>query len=294
MQPVRTLTGHLTDASLDLGTLRRINPLPNSLLEYGHSFFGKTDEFTTLLKVIEGLIDRINLNHRLTRAWTFQMAHELKTPLALAKISLEEIGNTTINRSIEVTSDNSPLIAAEKQLDRMSKTISQFLGWVETENTNAPQNLHALRLCDLITDAVARVSVPQRTRIALDLNTSESVFSDPLHAEQLLDNAISNALKHSPQNSIVKISAFDTQLKISDDGPGIPDDVLARLGEPFNTGPVKLINGERNSGLGLAWMVTIGRINDWKIDFKSGSNGTEISINFASTHVKPDLKEDFS
>ncbi|MNT94166.1 Sporulation kinase A [compost metagenome] len=86
-----------------------------------------------------------------------------------------------------------------------------------------------------------------------------------------------NALKYS--TGTVRLSFTNQQVSITDEGSGIPQDVLDRVGSPFNKGPSTSL-GETGSGLGLAWVKTIVDLYSWKMKIDSTSQGTRIEIYF--------------
>ena len=71
------------------------------------------------------------------------------------------------------------------------------------------------------------------------------------------------------------MSLKDRELKIQDFGPGIPEKVLSRVGEPYNAGAT-------GTGLGLAWVKTLCDRNDWIFEIESSSTGTTVRVKFFS------------
>ncbi|MEK7356755.1 MAG: hypothetical protein AAB250_09915, partial [Bdellovibrionota bacterium] len=91
LSPIRFLNSHLSRATADLSNLKDVDPLPSALLRYADGFWSRSDEFASLVSTVEKLIARINQNYKLTRTWTLQMAHELKTPLAIMRAETESV-----------------------------------------------------------------------------------------------------------------------------------------------------------------------------------------------------------
>jgi two-component system sensor histidine kinase QseC len=87
-------------------------------------------------------------------------------------------------------------------------------------------------------------------------------------------------LNYSSADSKVTIETFDSFLRVTDTGSGIPDEVLARIGQPFNCGPQLPQLKHKRSGLGLAWINTITKIYNWNLAIQSGHSGTTITIKF--------------
>ncbi|WP_448381712.1 sensor histidine kinase [Desulfosoma sp.] len=79
---------------------------------------------------------------------------------------------------------------------------------------------------------------------------------DPPKMEQVLNNLLSNAVKFSPSGSLVhvRLDKHDDKIVIavSDQGPGIPKEMLGRLFQPFERVPSRTGRPEKGSGLGLA------------------------------------------
>lgn len=278
LAPLRSLIAHLNSATSSLTNLKDVQPLPNKLKLYADGFWAKSDEFSGLLNTVQKLIDRINMNYKLTRSWTLQMAHELKTPLAIiqaetdaklkAKLLPEEYGRDVI-----------------KEVEQMSETIGQFLDWAELENSLVKRDLYALRMKAVLKGVTARLDKISNGRIQLNLENDFSVFATPIHLDQLIGNLVTNALKYSPVDRNVEVSLTDHKIVVRDYGMGLPQLVKERLGQPFNIGTYNGMASTGN-GLGLAWVLTVCKLYQWNLAIISESSGTEVSIRFPNEEAK--------
>lgn len=272
LSPLRILIQHLQVATSNLTNLQDVQPLPGGLTRFTRGYWSKSDEFSILLSTVQKLIGRINLNYKLTRSWTLQMAHELKTPLAIIRAETE-------------SKTKSQLLPAQyskdviKEVQHMSDIISQFLEWAELESSQLQKDLHAFRIKTVVKSVAARLEKISPHRLKLNLKSDFSVISAPGHLDQLISNLITNALKFSSDSSPVEITVAGDTLTVSDQGPGIPQEVLERIGEPFNVGSHE-DQKMTGHGLGLAWVSTVSKLYQWKISIDSGPQGTRISIKF--------------
>lgn len=272
LSPLRLLIGHLKEATSNLINLRDVHPLPTRLTRYTHGFWAKSDEFSGLLSTVQKLIDRINLNYKLTRSWTLQMAHELKTPLAIIRAETE--AGKKENLLPEKYAHN-----VIDEVHQMSEIISQFLDWAELESSQLQKDVHALRMSAVIKTVAARLEKISPGRVQLQLDSDFSVFANPIHLDQLIANLVTNALKFSPTTEKVELILSGHSLTVKDYGPGLPQEVRERIGEPFNIGSHD-VEGLAGNGLGLAWISTVAKLYQWEFDIRSGSSGTEAIVQF--------------
>jgi two-component system sensor histidine kinase KdpD len=111
-------------------------------------------------------------------------------------------------------------------------------------------------LAALIDDVVGRLR-PLTERHRVEVRVADDlppVSLDYVEIDQVLSNLIENAARHTrPGTSIVvsaQIGDGEAIVEVSDDGPGVPEDALDRVFEPFYRGPSGAT--PRGTGLGLA------------------------------------------
>lgn len=269
--PVKRVGDYLRDAQTALELAKDVPPLPTDLLSYTKERgLAKYDEFTSLVNGIQQLGKRINLNTKFTRSWTFQMAHELKTPLTILNRDIEDL-------AVKHRFDDKESADINVSMRRISNTITNFLNWADVASTGTPTNLHVFRIQSILPELSLGWRKLFNDRLIIEADVDFQVMSNPFHLSQLVDNLVVNALKYSEGS--VRLSFKTQQIVITDEGPGIPQDVLDRVGSPFNKGP-STGPGETGSGLGLAWVKTIADLYSWKMKIHSNEHGTRIELNF--------------
>ncbi len=264
LKPLRVLARYLRHLATSLDTYMSGHE-PASLARLKRLSTQNRGEIRELAEGIERLVERIRETAKSQRTRTAQLAHELKTPLTIARNAVEGIkkgGNPDV---------------AILEIERLNEIISGFLEWSALENAAGEMtHLHAIKVAGFLSGEVQRHQGPYPDRLKLTVSGDCTVFAQPAHLEQVLSNLFSNALKYS--SGLVEVSLEGTLLKISDVGRGIPDAVLKGIGLPFNRGDES--GDSSGTGLGLAWVHAICQRYEWKLDFTSGPQGTEVTIVF--------------
>lgn len=100
------------------------------------------------------------------------------------------------------------------------------------------------------------------------------VRGSPLLLERILENLVSNSIKYKTENQVhmdisVEAEGEKAKLRISDDGPGVPEKALGRLKEAFFRTDKARSRTENGSGLGLAIVERAARLMGGTVDFQN-------------------------
>jgi signal transduction histidine kinase len=182
-------------------------------------------------------------------------SHELRTPLAHIK------GFVSTLRQADVEWDEATrqdfLAEIEREADRLTRLISNVLDISRLESGGlpidaAPTSPRALlvrgleRVRPLLLDRSISINAPESlAKLTLDSTQLESVFA----------NLLENAAKYTPAGSPLRLSANAVEggieLRVEDEGPGIPPENLQRIFEKFVRGSHQSVSTP-GTGLGLA------------------------------------------
>ena len=219
------------------------------------------------------------------------LAHEIKNPLASIRSSVEQLG-----RSARANPDEKFLAGLiVRESDRLSRLLSEFLDFSRVRVTECrPMDLHsvaeaAIRLVRQHPDCAAGV------KITLEGGpTPMEGDEDLLH--RVVSNLVLNAVQAAGTRAAVKVrtglaaanelpggAGIDNPvaLRISDNGPGIPADLQARLFEPFATGRV----GGTGLGLAIVQRAVEAHRGLVLVDTKAGG-GTTFTVYFPAARRK--------
>jgi signal transduction histidine kinase len=190
-------------------------------------------------------------NARLER-FSQMVAHDLVAPIRNQRALLDFIREDLAGANAVVPSDvHNHLDQSEILLERQSQLVTDLLHWSKILQQEEVQPFDTL---ERVRSAIALAAVPEGFTVSLP-ETLPEVVASPIGFELVLRNLVSNAVKHHDRDvGEIYIGYREEEdavaFLVSDDGPGIPEDCLQRVFEPFETLKSKDAGG--GSGLGLA------------------------------------------
>ncbi len=172
-------------------------------------------------------------------------AHSLGTPLATIAVVAKEL-KKEIGDNKDISKDIDLLISQTKRCSDILKKISK-------KQIQEDIFLSSIKLEDLLEEIIDSFKETSSKKIDLILDDDKNKINIERTPEIIygLRNFIGNAVKFSKSKVkiILKSDPNKIEIKINDDGPGIPDDIIKKIGEPYIKS--KSIELSSNSGLGL-------------------------------------------
>lgn len=169
--------------------------------------------------------------------------HEVKTPLAAAKLILE-------NHPSEITE------AMDEALQQINYYLEQALYYARSNSVEKDYLVKELNLKDMVQKAVrfnARIMISNKIKISMN-NLDQKIFSDEKWLLFILNQIISNAVKYKKEDPQISFEARQSTnqifLEIRDNGIGIAAKDLPRVTDKGYTGTTGR-NYEKSTGMGL-------------------------------------------
>ena len=164
-------------------------------------------------------------------------AHSLGTPLATISVVAKEL-KKEIGSNKEITKDIDLLISQTKRCSEILKKISN-------KQIEEDSFLNFIKLEDLLEEIIISFEETSSKEIKLYNENDQNKINIQRTPEIIygLRNFIGNAVKFSKSKVQIK------EIQINDDGPGIPEDIINKIGEPYIKSKSKELSS--NSGLGL-------------------------------------------
>jgi two-component system, NtrC family, sensor histidine kinase HydH len=200
------------------------------------------------------------------------LAHELRNPLAGVKGALEILTSRAQPGTLEAEFAE----LGTKELLRLDGLLTDFLTYARPR---APE-LREAELRPIIEHVVALLrpdAARAQVSIVAEFAPASGVLIDAEQMEQVLFNVLLNAVQASPRGSSVRLredqDGHRVVIDIVDEGPGIPDELLPRIFDPFVT------TKRRGTGLGLAVSSRIVAAHGGTIEAKRAEpRGTRMRI----------------
>lgn len=256
----------------------------------------KSDAFINSGLII--VLQDVNKEHMLDimrKEFVANVSHELKTPITTIRSYTE----TLLDSDLDKFSQKKFLKVIDRENSRMSRIVTDLLSLSNIDYNR--DNLHFVRFdtYEFIDEAIESQSLlitQKKHKIELDIDMDiKDIYADKNGADQILTNIISNACKYTPDFGKISISAKNlddfVEIKVSDNGIGIPKEDLPRITERFyrvekgrsremgGTGLGLSIANEMIKSLGgnLKVESTFGKGTSITLLFKAGDEDEEIS-----------------
>jgi two-component system, OmpR family, sensor histidine kinase CiaH len=184
----------------------------------------------------------------------FMMAvtHELKTPIAVAKLNLE----TLLRHKLDEGKQQKLIHATLEEAERLNTLASNILISSKLEGGDYQLQKEQIRFSELVNHCTAAFQrrFPDR-KIVADIHEGLVLEGDSILLQIMVNNLLENALKYSPREGNIRISLQIqkgmAQLQVSDEGPGIPDAEKKKVFDRFYRIGNEQVRKTKGTGLGL-------------------------------------------
>jgi two-component system, OmpR family, phosphate regulon sensor histidine kinase PhoR len=191
------------------------------------------------------------------------ITHELKTPIATVGVAIEALRNFGAAQSPERTKEYLDISASE--LQRLGLLVDKVLKVSMLENNKLELKKENFDIRQLIEEVVSIMKLQlEKQNATVNIETLGERFvieADRLHIISVVYNLIDNALKYSKENpkiDIVLTSLAEViEIKIKDNGIGIPKEYRFKVFEKFFRVPSGDMHNVKGYGLGLSYVKEI-------------------------------------
>jgi signal transduction histidine kinase len=242
----------------------------------------RQDEIGQLGRSFNQMADRLQKLILSERRLLGDISHELRSPLARLKFAIK-LARTSADTK-------SALDRIERDVDRISALVADIVEINFIECGPAAHETGIARAADIpifeVMDEVIRDCAMEAEihgcRIAVKGSLAGEVIGNRELLRRAVENVLRNGIRYSPQNSTIDVSVTETSrtatIAVRDYGPGVPEDALTRIFDPFFRVEVARDPMGGGSGLGLSIAKQAVQVHHGTITAENASPGLRVQI----------------
>lgn len=239
------------------------------------------DEFARVARDVNDMLDQIERLMESARNVSNAIAHDMRTPLGRIRSSMEQaLRSPQRNERLVTGAEN-----AITEIDGLITLLDKLLQIAEAESGVRMQSFAPVPLRELVEDIVELYRPAAEARM-IDLEAD--VVSEPVALADhhllagMLANLLDNALKYAGDGATVRVRATQAQepgmvaLSVRDDGPGMPEETLARATERFFRADAS--RHRPGNGLGLSIVAAVIALHRGRLVLRNTAPGLEVCM----------------
>ncbi len=272
-----------------------------SLLVLGRTVHVRLDAFdvtdTNIIPIGRGLIlHDITADYELDRmksSLVSTVSHELRTPLAAIKGYV----STLLAEDVEwdQASQQEFLSIISDESDRLTSLVNNLLDLSRIEAGSLMLNRDECNLERVIQRASGLAQLQPSNKLEVQIEADlPPLYADRPRLETILRNLIENSVKYAGEKAIIRVDVSkqgeQIVFRVSDNGPGIPDDESQRIFESFYQVHASLARVSSGAGLGLAICQGLVRAHGGEIWVEKQNQGACIAFSIPLTAQSEKIK----
>jgi len=243
------------------------------------------DEIGGVARAFDSMADRIEILLTAERRLLQDISHELRSPLT-------RIGFAA---ALTKTADDREAAAERlnKEISRLTELVNGLLQMTRVEGDPSNRIMHEVSLPELVRLVIEDCELEAKTRgceLALEVHGSPQLFGDYELLRRAVENIVRNAIYYTAAESIVAVTLEGTagaaRISVRDRGPGVPDDALPKLFQPFFRVDPARSSTTGGVGLGLAIARRAVAMHGGSISAQNVHPGLLVCIELPTTSIE--------
>jgi signal transduction histidine kinase len=234
-----------------------------------------THEFNQLNTFLTAMTKKAQQDYRSLKEFSENASHELQTPLSIIRGKLELLAET------EDKDEQAKLItSAHDAVEKLSRT-GQSLTLLTKLSNQEFEAREPINLSETVQDTLSvfeDLIEMKNIRLSTDIANDVKLKFNPVLADILLTNLLSNAIRHNTENGAIQVTLSNPRLLIRNTGPA-PDGPTEQMFRRFRKGNQSI----DSVGLGLAIVKQICDISGARVNYDFDNSWHSLSVDFATT-----------
>ena len=253
---------------------------------------GADIELRRLAESFNEMLERLDQSFKQIRQFTADASHELRTPVTIL------MGETdlALNGLLDYEECRAALSSRREELQRMSRIIDDLLTLSQFDHSQQMLHRTPLDFSDLVIEVCEQQRNQARSKaVELELTRTAPAMmeGDSSRLRQMVRNLLDNAIKYTPGGGKVTIELEQSngsfELRISDNGIGIPSEDLPHIFDRFYRVDKARTRAEGGTGLGLSIVKQVVEAHVGKLKVRSEVGaGTVMTVVMGNNHQNPD------
>ena len=212
-------------------------------------------EINDLANTLDDATDKLSKIDELRKDLLANVSHDLRTPITLIRSYAEMIkdisGDNPVKRNehLDVIIDETGYLT--KLINDMQEYSKLQAGYINLNKSNFDIKKTTLHVCDLLDGLLKEKNITLKKKLK-----SVIVYGDEVKISEVIYNYLSNAIKHSYDNSKIYITMKDSEdslyFEVKDEGEGISEEALPYVWDRYYKIDKNFRRNENSTGLGLA------------------------------------------
>lgn len=164
-------------------------------------------------------------------------------------------------------------------IDRATQLVDQLLTLSRLDNLSQLEELQDIHWDKLIPSLVGELyftAQKRKTELVFEqMGVPPTTQGQPLLLSLMLRNIVDNAIRYCPMGSVIKIILNENSIVIEDNGDGVNEEDLLKLGQRFYRPPGQ---NEKGSGLGLSIVYRIAELHHYRVGLENIKNAESVNI----------------
>jgi len=235
------------------------------------------DEIGQLVGSFNEMAERLQQMIVSERRLLADISHELRSPLARLKFAAK-LGRTS-------TDTEAAFDRIDRDVDRITSLVAGIVEITLAEGDPESQGLELVSLGEILDEVVHDCTLEAKVRgcrIALNGSSAVEILGNRELLRRAIENVIRNGIRYSPEQSTIDVALIGdsnaAEIAIRDCGPGVPEDTLTRIFDPFFRVEEARDALGGGSGLGLSIARRAVQVHHGTITAENASPGLRVRI----------------
>jgi two-component system sensor histidine kinase CpxA len=237
----------------------------------------RRDEIVDLTTAFDHMAERLSTLMVSQKQLLIDVSHELRSPLSRVEVALG------LARQRAGTHPVPELDRIEREIERLNELIGQLLSLARLESDTQPPAPEPVEISELLQTIISDAALEAQARhctLRLDKRLPAIIQGNAQFLHSALENVVRNAVKYTAEGTTVTLTMNRNsgrpgwiEICVRDRGPGVPEEMLTRLFEPFVRVGAARDRSSGGYGLGLAIAERAVRLHGGEISARNNPEG---------------------